>query len=268
MRLPPDRSSRFTRFTLIALGVLGLATGPSLAAPLFVNEWSAQFDAGPGFSDDFEDGTTPFLLPLCDGLVAGDESGGQLRIDPASAGCAGGLQGYTNLTGAVGGARVEASFEFAEPDGLAAGYGFSFGDAFDSATLGVFGFLSPIDGQQQIIAVLFDESFSGLNMMEFLVLPAAGNPGFQEVTLQLVVTLVGDLLLPHGRISFDGGPFQDLGQNVDPGVPADGGALSGTASHFATLLRVGGSVPEPMGLLLLGTALPLTLRRRIARGKA
>ena len=257
----PFRGSTWL-LTLVSGLLLALPVG---ATPHFVNEWSARFDAGPGFSDDFEDGALPFVIPLCDGPVAGDEAGGQLRMRPATAAC-GPLRGYTAPVAAVGGAEVEATWQFAEPDGLAQGYGFSFGTATDSATLGVFSFLSPIDGEQQIIAILLDENFSGLNMLEFLVLPAAGDPDFEEVTLQLVVTQIGDVLVPHGRVSFDGGPFQDLGQNGDPGVPADGGVLDASESHFATLVRVG-SVPEPWSLLLLGTALPCCLVRSVKGGK-
>lgn len=245
--------------------------GPAGAIAFQVEGWSAQWSGG-GFSDDFEDGLLdPALFAFCGGLQPGDETGGALVLRRPDFASCGGQQGVAWSQSATGALTLDAVYRFAAPSVIGEAYGVAVGDGGGSDFVSLAASTFANAGQEQLILTLSDEHLAGTNFVEFLVLPGPASAlGFASLELQIVLTAIGGELVPHGRVAFDGGPFQDLGANVDPGVPADGGALDAGASHFANLFAIA-VVPEPGAAALLAGALAAgaatALRHRAGRGR-
>jgi hypothetical protein len=245
----------------LALPLLALLHAASAGAIAFqVEEWSAHWaDAGASFAEDFEDGAlAPQLFPFCGDLAPGDEAGGVLTLRrPDFAGC-GGQQGVSWLLGETGEMRATATYRFAAPQRVAGAsevYGLAIGNptGSDFVSLGASTFQN--GAQEQLILTLADETIAGANFVEFLVLPGpVASLAFSTLELEIVLTAVGGELLPHARVAFDGGPFQDLGSNDDPSAPADRGVLAASEAHFANLFAIA-VVPEPGAAALLAAGL-------------
>ncbi len=261
----PGRIAHVLAWALLA-GVLGAA--PAHAVNMFVEGMAGTWDSGSSFTEDFEDGllspTLGSVICGANALSAGDERNGLLRLRPSEPAC-GGTRIITQFAaGSTGGGSFDATYRYRTPEQLGQGYGLSVGGTGGNLTLGVFAFTNPVNGDEQVIALLFDEGFNfATNFIEFFVLPDE-NFAFDTISFRLVLTEIGGVLIPHGRLAFDGGPFQDMGENGDPSRPGDFGALPATDGHFMNLFRTGTAVPEPASWWMLA-ALPWALGRKRGR---